>query len=307
MEKTFVVDEDNVKKRLDVFLEQQLDFSRSQIKNFIEDGQVFVNEIVVKAGHKLKLGDKVFCKEFELKEIDLTPQDIKLDIVFENQDFAVINKPQKMVVHPAAGNFDGTLVNALLFHFKTLSQNDKVRPGIVHRLDKDTSGLLLVAKNSKAHNLIAQEIKDRKVAKKYLALCSGYFSEKQGQIVTGIGRDEKNRKKMAVYKQDEKKLAITNYKVLQEFVGFSLVEFELVTGRTHQIRVHASHLKHPIVGDELYGGNTKLYKGGQLLHSYFLKFVYTADQKEYVFESALPEYFQKIVDKLEKEIKETIY
>lgn len=302
MEKEFEINLENEKIRLDVFLEQQLDFSRSQIKNFITDGQVLVNGKQEKAGYKLKIGDKVFCEKFKLKEIDLTPEKIELDIVFENESFAVVNKPQKMVVHPAAGNFDGTLVNALLYHFNTLSESDEARPGIVHRLDKDTSGLLLVAKNNKTHALIADLIKNRKVTKKYLALCSGYFENKQGQIVTGIGRDTRNRKKMAVYGKEEKKLAITNYKVIKEFIGFSLVEFELVTGRTHQIRVHSSFLKHPIVGDALYGGNTKLYNDGQLLHSYFLSFVYPADNKEYVFEAELPTYFKKVLKKLEKEI-----
>lgn len=306
MQTNFLIDEQNAKMRLDIFLESKFDFSRSQIKNFIEAGQVFVNGSVVKAGYKLKVGDEVLAQKFEQKEITLKPQNLDLDIVFENQDFAVVNKPQGMVVHPAAGNFDGTLVNALLFHFKTLSQTDEARPGIVHRLDKDTSGLLLVAKNNKAHAQLADKIKNRKVTKKYLALCSGYFDEKQGEIVSGIGRDAKNRKKMAVYKQGEKKLAITKYKVIKEFVGFSLVEFELVTGRTHQIRVHASSLKHPIVGDELYGGNTKLYSGGQLLHSYFLQFSFGKDENEYVFETKLPKHFEQVVAKLEKELAETI-
>lgn len=299
MKKTFVIGDDNVGKRLDVFLEKQFTYTRSQLKNFIEKGKVFVNDSVVKAGHKLKANDVVFCKDFVLKEIDLIPQDIKLDIVFENQDFAVINKPQNMVVHPAAGNYDKTLVNALLFHFKTLSNLDKDRPGIVHRLDKDTSGLLLVAKNNDTHTILAKEMKERNVKKKYLALCSGYFTEKEGQIVTGIGRDSKNRKKMAVYNPDEKKLAITNYRVIKEYAGFSLVEFELVTGRTHQIRVHANHLKHPIVGDEVYGGNTKLYNGGQLLHSHFLEFVFKKDKQKYSFEISLPKHFKQVLEKLE--------
>jgi 23S rRNA pseudouridine1911/1915/1917 synthase len=226
------------------------------------------------------------------------PQNIEIDIVFENSDFAIINKAQGIVVHPAAGNFDGTLVNALIYHFENLSTSEDVRPGIVHRLDKNTSGLLIVAKNNKTHNYFANLIKQRKAVKKYVALCSGYFNNKRGEIITGICRDKKNRKKMAVCNQDEGKLAITKYNVLEEFDGFSLVEFELVTGRTHQIRVHASHLKHPIVGDNVYGGNTKLYDKGQLLHSAHLEFVSPTTNKLVTFDVTLPKHFLKVLNNI---------
>ena len=297
----FISKENDSNKRLDVFLSENSDLSRSQIKNLIDEKQVFLNGKNVKAGQKLKLGDEINF-DYILKEItDLKPQEIALEIVFEDDNLAVINKPQGMVVHPAAGNFEGTLVNALLFHFKeNLSQSEDVRPGIVHRLDKNTSGLMLVAKNNKAHAYLANQISNKTASRHYIALVTGNFKNDSGQITTGIGRDKKNRKKMAVYPVGEQKLAVTNYKVLERYTGFCLVEFVLQTGRTHQIRVHAAHLGHPIVGDDVYGGNTKLYSSGQLLHSYKLEFVPLDGKEKLSFEIPLPEYFEKVISKLGK-------
>lgn len=299
MEYNFKAKETDAGKRLDVFISENCDLSRSQIKILIDDKCVFLNGKNVKAGEKLRFDDAINFV-YEVKEItDLKPQDISLDIVYEDEDMAVINKPQGMVVHPAAGNFDGTLVNALLFHFKqSLSDNDDVRPGIVHRLDKNTSGLMLVAKTNKAHVFLAKQISDKSASRHYLALVSGNFGNDSGQIKTGLGRDKKNRKKMAVYPVGEQKLAITNYRVVNRFSGFCLVEFILETGRTHQIRVHAAHMGHPIVGDDVYGGNTKLYNGGQLLHSYKLEFFQMEKNSKLSFEIPLPQYYQKVIDKL---------
>lgn len=295
-----VVEEKDAKKRLDVFLSEKFDFSRSQIKNILDQKKVFLNGKNVKAGEKLKVNDKVWGsleKEDNLTEI--IPQDIPIEIVFENEDFAVINKPQNLVVHPGCGNKDNTLVNGLVFKFKSLSEGEKFRPGIVHRLDKDTSGLLLIAKNDKAHKALADMIKDRQIKKSYKALIIGCFKQDEGEIATGFGRDKKNRKKMAVYQQGEGKIAITKYKTIERYEGYSLVKFVLETGRTHQIRVHSSYLGHPIVGDELYGGKSKLYSNGQLLHAYKIEFLKPYKNEYYSFEVPLPEHFEKVLANLQ--------
>lgn len=297
MKKEFLIGENNTNKRMDIFLTENVDLSRSQIKLLVDEKKVFLNGLNVKAGYLLRQNDKIDIEYDQVKPMNLIPQDIKLDIVYEDENLAVINKPQGMVVHPAIGNRDNTLVNALLFHFKNLSSSQDVRPGIVHRLDKNTSGLMLVAKNNKAHDFLAKQIKDKIVVRHYLALVSGHMPNHEGEIITGFGRDKKNRKKMAVYPLGEGKEAITRYKVLQYFEGCCLVEFVLQTGRTHQIRVHSTHMGHAIVGDELYGGNNKIYSGGQLLHSYKIEFYPYNSCEKLCFEIPLPDYFKKVLDK----------
>lgn len=297
MKSEFLIDENNVDKRLDIYLAEHTALSRSQIKLLIDDKKVFLNGLNVKAGFLLRQNDNVVLDYEKTKNFELEAQDITLDIVYEDENLAVINKPQGMVVHPAVGNRNNTLVNALLFHFKNLSSSGDVRPGIVHRLDKNTSGLMLIAKNNKTHEYLAKQIKDKTASRHYIALVTGHVKNPEGEIVTGFGRDKKNRKKMAVFPVGEGKIAVTKYKVLKYYEGFCLVEFVLQTGRTHQIRVHSSHMGHAVVGDDLYGGNTKIYGGGQLLHSYKIEFYSPALNEKLCFEIPLPEYFMKVLSK----------
>lgn len=289
------------KTRLDVFLTNETDWSRSQIKQQIDAGKALVNGVPKKAGFLIKNGDTVslaFSKD--VLDINAEPEDIPLDIVFEDDDFAVINKPQGMVVHPAPGAYNHTLVNALLFHFETLSKNgDGVRPGIVHRIDKDTSGLLVVAKNDKAHESLAKQIAEHTCFRHYLALVEGNVKTDSGKIETFISRSEKDRKMMAV--SDSGKWAVTNYFVKERFEGYTLVEWVLETGRTHQIRVHSKHIGHPIVGDKTYGiKNQKFNLDGQLLHAYKLELTHPTTGERLVFECKIPDYFEKTLSKLKK-------
>ena len=291
------------KERLDLLLLKNIpSHTRSYIKNMITDGKVMVNgKIETKAGFEVKAKDVV---EFELLDpipLEAKAEDIPLDIIYEDNDLLVINKPQGMVVHPAIKNYEGTLVNALLYQVKDLSGiNGVMRPGIVHRLDKDTSGLLLVAKNDFAHNSLSKQIQEKTCKRYYIALVQNRMKEDSGEIRTNIGRDPKNRLKMAVVK--EGKLADTFFKVLKNFVGYSLVEFELKTGRTHQIRVHSAYINHPIVGDKLYNPNKCRFDVvGQMLHAYKIKFNQPSSGKLLEFEVPLPEYFNKILERLKEE------
>lgn len=286
-------------ERLDVFLSAALNVSRSLVKKVVEtDGAVINGEKCFKAGVNLKVGDKI---EFVLpkpKELDLTPQDIPLDIVYQDEDIAVINKPQGMVVHPASSYDDSdTLVNALLFCLDNLSGiNGVVRPGIVHRIDKNTSGLLVVAKNDDAHKSLASQIENKTAHRIYYALVDGNVKEDEGFVEQPIGRSTSDRKKMAVTKNG--KPAKTFYKVLERFGAYTLMRFELYTGRTHQIRVHMKYLHHPIVGDDVYGGSMKLWKGGQLLHATELVLKHPKTGKEMHFSCPLPDYFERVLEKL---------
>lgn len=292
-----ITKEDN-KKRLDIFLMDKFpDKTRSHIKKWIEDGVALVNDKSVKAGYSLREGDRVFLGEIVEEVLSSEPQDIPIDIVYEDNDIAIVNKPQGMVVHPAIKNYDGTLVNALMYRLKNLSSiNGVIRPGIVHRLDKDTSGLLVIAKNDNAHINLSNQIARKDCKRIYWALVDGIVKE-DGEIITNFGRDPKNRLKMAVTR--EGKIAHTLYRVLETFDKYSLVEFELKTGRTHQIRVHSAYIHHPIVGDRLYNPNPCKFKlDGQLLHAKKLILTHPVTGKIMEFECDIPEYFESILNSL---------
>lgn len=292
-----ITKEDN-KKRLDIFLMDKFpDKTRSHIKKWIEDGVALVNDKSVKAGYSLREGDRVFLGEIVEEVLSSEPQDIPIDIIYEDNDLAIVNKPQGMVVHPAIKNYDGTLVNALMYRLKNLSSiNGVIRPGIVHRLDKDTSGLLVIAKNDNAHINLSNQIARKDCKRIYWALVDGIVKE-DGEIITNFGRDPKNRLKMAVTR--EGKIAHTLYRVLETFDKYSLVEFELKTGRTHQIRVHSAYIHHPIVGDRLYNPNPCKFKlDGQLLHAKKLILTHPVTGKIMEFECDIPEYFEGILNSL---------
>lgn len=302
MEQTMIVSlEDKTSLRLDVYLSEVLeDWTRSQIKKQIDAQNAFVNEKPRKAGFLVKNGDRIsisFNKEVGLD--DVQPENIPLDIVFEDDDIVVVNKKQGMVVHPAPGNYEHTLVNALLFHFGNLSQKSSIRPGIVHRIDKDTSGLLVVAKNDKAHAFLASQIAEHSARRTYVALLEGNVKTEEGTIETFLDRDKRDRKKYAV--SDSGKKAITHFKVLTNFDGYTLCEFVLETGRTHQIRVHAKHMGHPIVGDPVYGfAKQKFNLDGQLLHATKLQLIHPTTGMKMEFSAPIPEYFQNVLKKLKK-------
>jgi len=294
-----VVEDLDDKQRLDVFLAAETGWTRSQIKLQVDSKRVSVNGKTQKAGFLVKNNDKIslsFAKD--VLDINAEPEDIPLDIVYEDADFAIINKPQGMVVHPAPGAYNHTLVNALLFHFDSLSKNgDNIRPGIVHRIDKDTSGLLVVAKNDNAHASLAKQIAEHSCFRHYMALLEGNLKEDTGTIETFIARSKTDRKVMAV--SNEGKKAITHYTVVKRFTNYCLVEFVLETGRTHQIRVHSKHLGHPIVGDKTYGiKNQKFNLDGQLLHAYKLELTHPTTGERKVFECKIPEYFESLLNKL---------
>lgn len=301
MVKTFSVLNDDRGQRLDVFLLSKFpEFSRSHIKNMIEKGKVSVDgKLIKKAGTCLKEGEKIDVEELEIEKISTEAEDIEFEIVYQDKDLAVINKPQGLVVHPCSSTKSGTLVNGLLYKIKDLSGiNGSFRPGIVHRLDKDTSGLLVVAKNDFAHVNLAEQIKNKTCHRNYLALLDGNLKDDEGEIKTFLKRDPKDRKKISV--QDSGRVAVTDYKVLKRFEKCCLVEFSLQTGRTHQIRVHSKFLNHPIVGDKLYGKEVKGLNG-QLLHAYKLSFLHPRTSERMTFEVSLPQYFQEYMKK-QKEI-----
>lgn len=297
--KQIIVKED-LEERLDNFVLSYLeDKSRSKIKHYIDEGLLTVNGNKKKAGYKPRKRDVIEIKIPVEQTLNANPENIPLDIVYEDDDLCVINKPQGMVVHPAVGNYSGTLVNALCYRVKNLSSiNGSFRPGIVHRLDKNTSGLMLVAKNDFAHEILAKSIQNKTTKRFYKAILIGKLKQEEGQIVTNIARSLKDGKKMEVCDSSRGKVAITNYKVLEYYGGFSLVEFELKTGRTHQIRVHAKYLGHPVVGDDVYGyGNEKFGLEGQLLHSYKIIFNHPRTGQIMQFKTELPSQFQKFLDK----------
>lgn len=291
-------------ERLDVFVASALGVTRSAAKKLIEEGNVLLCGVPAKASHAVAAGDEV-CAEIPAPQtLDLTPQDIPIDIVYEDDDIAVVNKPQGLTVHAGSGNLTGTLVNALLYRLKSLSSiNGVVRPGIVHRIDKDTSGLLVVAKNDAAHLSLSAQIADKTCAREYLALCEGLFKEDAGRVETYIGRHPTDRVRMAVVPKEKGRYAATNFEVEARYrSGFTLVRFRLETGRTHQIRVHCRYLGYPIVGDPVYGSKRQRFKlDGQLLHACRLSLTHPKTGQRMTFEAPLPDYFKKVLDTLERE------
>lgn len=293
-------------KRLDVFLSDQTeDFTRSRLKKLIEEGQVCVNGAVVKkAGAEIRQGDSVTVCIPEAVEYAVQPENIPIEIVYEDEDFAVVNKPQGMTVHVGNGNESGTLVNALLYALDSLSGIGGVlRPGIVHRIDKDTTGLLVVAKNDKAHVSLAAQIAEKTCHRTYYALLEGNLKETRGRVVTDIGRHPTDRLKMAVLPEGKGKIAVTDFETVVHFGGdFTLCKFDLQTGRTHQIRVHAKHLGHPVAGDPVYGyKKQKIKADGQLLHAQRLELTHPTTGERMVFTASLPSAFQEILEKLYKQ------
>lgn len=298
----FLVEEDEDGDRLDVYLADQfVDMSRSYIQKIIKDKKVTVNGKVEKAKYLVKEEDKIVIEIPKPKVLEVVPQDIPIEIVYEDDDIIIVNKPQGMVVHPAPGNYEGTLVNAILYHCKgnLSSINGVIRPGIVHRIDKDTSGILMIAKNNNAHNCLAEQLKDHSITREYEFICHGVFKEDNVTVDRPIGRNPKDRLKMAIVPNGKR--AVTHFEVIERFNGYTHVRARLETGRTHQIRVHAMSINHPLVGDPVYGPkNSKIKLNGQALHAKKLGFIHPTT-KEYVeFDSKLPDYFQKLLEKLRK-------
>ena len=286
--------------RIDKYLASSLpEKSRSYYQKAIDSGFVLVNGKQIKSKYQTKLGDEIVVSIGPVKEIDIEPEDIPIDILYEDEDVIVVNKPKGMVVHPAPGHYSGTLVNALMYHCKdSLSGiNGEIRPGIVHRIDMNTTGSLLVCKNDKAHNDIAAQIKVHSVNRIYKGIVVGNFKDEEGTINAPIGRNPKDRKKMAVVNDGRK--AITHFTVLEQFKGYSYVQFKLETGRTHQIRVHMAHIGHPLLGDDVYGKPVKGLEG-QTLHAQTLGFIQPTTGLYVEVNAPLPEYFENLLAKYEK-------
>lgn len=300
--KTWMIEEDYKSVRIDKFLvEFAEDLTRSRIQGLIEEGHILVNGKETKANYKLRLHDEVTLVLPENEELDLQPEDLNLDVVYEDHDVIVINKPKGMVVHPAAGNQKGTLVNGLLYHCTDLSGiNGTLRPGIVHRIDKDTTGLIIAAKNDQAHLSLAEQLQSKTVSRHYYALVHGVLEHDFGTIDAPIGRDPKDRQKMCVTASNSKN-AVTHFKVVERFKKYTLVECRLETGRTHQIRVHMQYIKHPIVGDQKYSYRKTMDCNGQLLHAFELTFIHPRTQEKMVCKAPLPKEYQDILDMIRQE------
>lgn len=301
MEKKYLVYEEIEPTRIDKYLCNELrDTSRNSIQILIKDSKVLVNEEVVKANYILKYQDKVVVTIPDPVNDDILPQNIPLDIYYEDSDVIVINKPSGMVVHPAVGNTKDTLVNALMYHCKDLSGiNGVIRAGIVHRIDKDTSGLLVACKNDFAHQSLSEQFFNKTVKRKYYAICYGEINHNLGKIDAPIGRDLQNRQMMSV--ADNGKKAVTHFKVLERFKGFTLLELVLETGRTHQIRVHMKYIGHPLLGDPIYGPKNVVGENGQYLHAKTLGFTHPRTNEFLEFESPLPNYFEEKLKELREE------
>ena len=304
--KEYIVSQEEKGKRLDAYISSaNTDITRTSAQRLIEDGNILVNGKNVKVSYKIQENDKISVEIPKPKQIELKAQEIPIEIIYEDKDIIVVNKPKGMVVHPANGNPDGTLVNAIMAICKdSLSGiGGEIRPGIVHRIDKDTSGLLIVAKNDNAHVKMSEQIKNHEVKKTYIALVRGVFKENEATIDMPIGRSTSDRKKMAVNKNG--KNAITHIKVLKRFDKYTLLQVNIETGRTHQIRVHLSHIGYPIVGDYTYSnGKNEFDVIGQCLHAKKLEFKHPITQKDMCLEAELPQYFKDILDKLkDREIK----
>ncbi|MEE1379189.1 MAG: RluA family pseudouridine synthase [Clostridia bacterium] len=304
--KEYIVSQEEKGKRLDTYIPSvDTDITRTSAQRLIEDGNILVNGKNAKVSYKIQENDKISVEIPEPKQIELKAQNIPIEIIYEDSDIIVVNKPKGIVVHPANGNPDGTLVNAIMAICKdSLSGiGGEIRPGIVHRIDKDTSGLLIVAKNDNAHVKMSEQIKNHEVKKTYIALVRGVFKENEATIDMPIGRSTSDRKKMAVNKNG--KNAITHIKVLKRFDKYTLLKVNIETGRTHQIRVHLSHIGYPIVGDYTYSnGKNEFDVIGQCLHAQKLEFKHPITQKDMCLEAELPQYFKDILDKLkDREIK----
>lgn len=290
------VTEENQNKRIDQFLVEQLQLSRSKIAKMVQNNQVLVNGKKTKNSYLLKMDDMIQTEEYQEEPMNLTPENMNLDITYEDNDVIVVNKENGIVVHPAVGNPSHTLVNGLLYHSKELSSlNGEFRPGIVHRIDAYTTGLLMVAKNNKAHEILAKQLEEKKTTRKYIALVWGVIKEDIGTIDAPIGRDLKDRKKMAVTDVNAKD-AITHFKVLERYQEATLIELQLETGRTHQIRVHMNYIGHPVVNDPVYGKKKLIDETGQCLHAKELGFIHPTTGKYMEFEAPLPECFINILD-----------
>ena len=291
-----IINKEDVAKRLDVYLTEKLEnenITRSYIKTLVDSGKILVNGKSVKSGYKLKANDNIHVEIAEKVNEEIVPQDIPLNIIYEDEDIIIVNKEKGMVVHPANGNYSGTMVNSLMYtHKDSLSSiNGVVRPGVVHRIDKDTSGILVIAKNDNAHKKLSEQFKVHSITRKYIALVKGIIKEDSITIDKPIGRSIKDRKKMAVTDKNSRN-AVTHISVLKRFYssGVTLIEAQLETGRTHQIRVHMAYLHHPLVGDEVYGKKDSNFKvKGQMLHAKVLGFIHPTTNKYVEFDSELPE------------------
>lgn len=284
--------------RLDKVLSELMPtVTRSHIQQWIKEGQVTVNEENVKANYKVQPGDTIFIVEPELVSLEVIAEDIPIEIVYQDEDVVVVNKPQGMVVHPSAGHQTGTLVNALMYHIKDLSGiNGTIRPGIVHRIDKDTSGLLMVAKNDTAHEKLAAQLKDKSSLREYVALVHGVIPHEKGTIDAPLGRSKQDRKKQDII--DDGRAAVTHFVVLERFRDFTLVSLKLETGRTHQIRVHMKYIGYPLAGDPVYGPRKTLEGKGQFLHAKTLGFKHPTSGEFLTFEAPLPKLFEDTLTKL---------
>lgn len=299
----FTIETDDVNKRVDVFLNEEMeDISRSALQKNIEKGNITVNGEKISKNYKLRIGDIVEAELPPPENIDIVPEDIPLDIMYEDDDLIVINKPQNMVVHPAPGHYTGTLVNALMFHCgDNLSGiNGVLRPGIVHRIDKDTSGVLVIAKSDLAHKGLSEQLAEHSMKRVYNAIVYNRFSEESGTVDRNIDRSKNDRKKMAVVMQGGRN-AVTHYKVIEKLGKYTWVELQLETGRTHQIRVHMSYIGHPLLGDPVYGPKKCPFNlNGQVLHAKVLGFIHPRTGEYMEFNSELPDYFSSLIERLKK-------
>ncbi len=299
-ERTFKIDENQEHQRLDKAVALFLDVSRKRVKDLLDDNHIFVNGKSAKASYTTMLNDRITIEIPEDENTEVLPENIPLDIVYEDSDLIVINKPKGMVVHPAPGHYSGTLVNALLYHCKDLSGINGVnRPGIVHRIDKDTSGLLVVCKNDKAHKAISEQLANKTCHRQYVCIVHHPFSHEYGTIHAPIGRSEKDRKKMEVTSKNSKD-AITHFTVLKNFREYAYVQCQLETGRTHQIRVHMQYIGHQIAGDPTYGYRKTLETNGQLLHANKLEFIHPTSNEKMTFEIGLEKEFEQVLKELEE-------
>lgn len=299
----FTIETDDVNKRVDVFINEEMeDISRSALQKNIEKGNITVNGEKISKNYKLRIGDIVEAELPPPENIDIVPEDIPLDIMYEDDDLIVINKPQNMVVHPAPGHYTGTLVNALMFHCgDNLSGiNGVLRPGIVHRIDKDTSGVLVIAKSDLAHKGLSEQLAEHSMKRVYNAIVYNSFSEESGTVDRNIDRSKNDRKKMAVVMQGGRN-AVTHYKVIEKLGKYTWVELQLETGRTHQIRVHMSYIGHPLLGDPVYGPKKCPFNlNGQVLHAKVLGFIHPRTGEYMEFNSELPDYFSSLIERLKK-------